>query len=70
MSLVVVDRLGLVHRVFADGRTCSTVRGALQRREVNVKQIHVYKLGACSMCFPSPYDYERMVAERLMGVSR
>ena len=68
MSLVVVDRLGLVHRVFADGRTCSTVRGALQRREVNVKQIHVYKLGGCPMCFQSTNDFERMVAERLIGV--
>lgn len=58
---VVINRLGVVHRVKRDGTTCPLATGTLpeQRRPVTSLQCLVYNLACCRICWPSQVDFDR-----------
>jgi len=61
MRLVVINRLGTVHRQFANGATCVSVERAQKTREVTPLQCLVFGLACCAQCFPSNDEYLRVV---------
>lgn len=61
MKLCIVSRLGTVHRVYADGRTCREAAGRRQV-EVNLNQCLVYRLVSCTNCWPHRETYVHAVA--------
>lgn len=61
MKLAIVSRAGVVHRVFADGSTCSDARGKRQV-EVSLNQCLVFRLQPCGGgCWPAWDSYHKAV---------
>jgi len=60
MKLIVINRLGTVHRQFANGASCISAQRAQKVKEVNPLQCPV-GLACCAQCFPSNDEYQRVV---------
>jgi hypothetical protein len=64
VNLVIADRIGVVHRVFDSGASCSAVERAPRTVPVTPLQCLVYGLAGCGKCFPQVDGYDRIVRGR------
>lgn len=69
---VIINKLGVVHRVKRDGTTCPIATEAVSDRRqrplpVTPLQCLVYNLACCRICWPSQVDFDRF-AGRMGGV--
>ena len=61
MRLIVINRLGTVHRQYANGASCISVQRAQKVKEVKPLQCLVFGLACCAQCFPNNDEYLRVV---------